>query len=93
MHIPLVSLRATMALARGDTVPAKQAVAFTREALARGVRPPVDPWLPLRLEAELRLTRAASPGRPWSSSGPGRPQDSALPALFPPVTPYLYLRF
>ena len=57
MHVPLVSLRATIALARGDTVPAEQALAFTREALAPGVRPPVDPWLPTRLEAELRLTQ------------------------------------
>jgi hypothetical protein len=56
MHVPLVSLRATIALARGDTVPAEQALAFTREALSPGVRPPVDPWLPTRLEAELRLT-------------------------------------
>ena len=57
LQVPLVSLRATIALARGDTVPAEQALAFTREALAPGVRPPVDPWLPLRLEAELRLTQ------------------------------------
>jgi len=57
MHIPLVSLRATMALARGDTVPAEQAVAFPRGELAPGVRPPVYSWLPLRLEAELRLTQ------------------------------------
>ena len=57
LQVPLVSLRATIALARGDTVPAEQAVAFTREALAPGVRPPVDPWLPLRLEAELRLAQ------------------------------------
>jgi ATP/maltotriose-dependent transcriptional regulator MalT len=57
LQVPLVSLRATIALARGDTVPAEQALAFTRDALAPGVRPPVDPWLPLRLEAELRLTQ------------------------------------
>ena len=57
LQVPLVCLRATIALARGDAVPAEKALAFTREALAPGVRPPVDPWLPLRLEAELRLAQ------------------------------------
>ena len=57
LQIPLVCLRAAIALARGDTVPAEKALAFTREALAPGVRPAVDPWLPLRLEAELRLAQ------------------------------------
>jgi ATP/maltotriose-dependent transcriptional regulator MalT len=57
LHIPLAGLRATIALARGDTVPAEKALAFTREVLAPGVRPAVDPWLPLRLEAELRLAQ------------------------------------
>jgi len=53
----LVCLRATIALARGDAVPAEKALAFTREALAPGVTPPLDAWLPLRLEAELRLAQ------------------------------------
>ena len=57
LQVPLVCLRATIALARGDPVPAEQALAFTGEAVAPGVTPPVDPWLPLRLEAELRLAR------------------------------------
>ena len=57
LQIPLVCLRAAIALARGDTAPAEKALAFTREALAPGVRPAVDPWLPLRLEAELRLAQ------------------------------------
>jgi ATP/maltotriose-dependent transcriptional regulator MalT len=57
LQIPLVCLRAAIALARGDTVPAEKALAFTREVLASGVRPAVDPWLPLRLEAELRLAQ------------------------------------
>ena len=57
LQVPLVCLRATIALARGDAVPAEKALAFTREALAPGVRPAVDPWLPLRLEAELRLAQ------------------------------------
>src|SRR5262245_20427990 len=57
LQVPLVCLRATIALARGDAVPAKKALAFTREALAPGVTPPLDPWLPLRLEAELRLAQ------------------------------------
>ena len=57
LQVPLVCLRATIALARGDTAPAEKALAFTREVLAPGVRPPVDPWLPLQLEAELRLAQ------------------------------------
>jgi DNA-binding CsgD family transcriptional regulator len=57
LQVPLDCLRATIALARGDAVPAEKALAFTREALAAGVRLPVDPWLPLRLEAELRLAQ------------------------------------
>ena len=50
-------LRATIALARGDTAPAETALAFTRETLVAGAGPAVDPWLPLRLEAELRLAQ------------------------------------
>ena len=57
LQVPLVCLRATIALARGDTEPAEKALAFTREAVAPGVTPPLDPWLPLRLEAELRLAQ------------------------------------
>jgi len=57
LQIPLVCLRATIALARGDAVPAEQALAFTHETVAPGVKPPVDPWLLLRLEAELQLAR------------------------------------
>ena len=57
LQVPLVCLRATVALARGDPVPAEKALAFTREALAAGGGPAVDPWLPLRLEAELRLAQ------------------------------------
>jgi len=57
LQVPLVCLRATIALARGDVVPAEQAMAFTREALAPGVTPQVDRSLPLRLEAELRLAQ------------------------------------
>jgi DNA-binding CsgD family transcriptional regulator len=57
LQVPLVCLRATIALARGEVAPAEQALAFTREMLAADVRPAVDPWLPLRLEAELRLTQ------------------------------------
>jgi DNA-binding CsgD family transcriptional regulator/anti-anti-sigma regulatory factor len=57
LQVPLVCLRATIALARGDAVPAEKALAFTYEALAPGVTAPVDPWLPLRLEAELRLAQ------------------------------------
>jgi ATP/maltotriose-dependent transcriptional regulator MalT len=57
LQVPLVCQRATIALARGDAVPTEKALAFTREALAPGVRPAVDPWLPLRLEAELRLAQ------------------------------------
>jgi DNA-binding CsgD family transcriptional regulator len=61
LQVPLVCLRATIALARSDTVPADKALAFTREVLAAGVRPAVDPWLPLRLEAELRLAQDRVP--------------------------------
>jgi DNA-binding CsgD family transcriptional regulator len=57
LQIPLICLRATITLARGDTVPAEQALAFTRETVAPGVTPPVEPWLLLRLEAELRLAQ------------------------------------
>jgi ATP/maltotriose-dependent transcriptional regulator MalT len=57
LQIPLVCLRATIALARGDTVPAEKALAFTHEVVAPGVAPPVDPWLLLQLEAELRLAQ------------------------------------
>jgi DNA-binding CsgD family transcriptional regulator len=57
LQIPLVCLRATIALARGDAVPAEKALAFTHEVVAPGVTPPVDPWLLLRLEAELRLAQ------------------------------------
>jgi len=57
LQVPLVCLRATVALARGDAVPAEKALAFTHGALAPGVPPPLDPWLPLRLEAELRLAQ------------------------------------
>jgi DNA-binding CsgD family transcriptional regulator len=56
-QVPLVCLRATIALARGDTAPAEKALAFAGEVLAPAVRPPVDPWLPVRLEAELRLAQ------------------------------------
>jgi tetratricopeptide (TPR) repeat protein len=57
LQVPLVCLRGTIALARGDTLPVEKALAFTREVIAPGVRLPVDPWLPLRLEAELRLAQ------------------------------------
>ena len=57
LQVPLVCLRATIALARGDTAPGEKALAFTREVLAPVVRLPVDPWLPLQLEAELRLAQ------------------------------------
>ena len=57
LQIPLVCLRATIALACGDAVPAEKALAFTRETVAPGVTPPVDPWLLLRLETELRLAQ------------------------------------
>src|SRR5215472_3120204 len=57
LQVPLACLSATVALARGDVVPAEKALAFTREALAPGVTPPVDPWLPRRLEVELRLAQ------------------------------------
>jgi len=57
LQVPLVCLRATIALARGDAGPAEKALAFTREALVPGVSSPVDPWRPLRLEAELRLAQ------------------------------------
>ena len=57
LQVPLVCLRAAIALARGDTAPAEKALAFTRDALAPVVRIPVDPWLPLQLEAELRLAQ------------------------------------
>jgi len=57
LQVPLVCLRATVALARGDPAPAEKALTFTREALAAGAGPAVDPWLPLRLEAELRLAQ------------------------------------
>ena len=57
LQVPLVCLRATVALARGDAVPAEKALAFTREAVAPGWRPPLDAWLPPRLEAELRLAQ------------------------------------
>ena len=57
LQVPLVCLRATIALARGDAAPAEKALAFTRDVLAPGVRLPVDPWLPLQLEAELRLAQ------------------------------------
>lgn len=62
-HVPLVCLRATIALARGDAVPAEQALAFTHQAVALGVTPPqyswpsLYSWPPLRLEAELRLAQ------------------------------------
>jgi len=57
LQVPLVCLRAAIALARGDTAPAEKALAFTRDVLAPAVRIPVDPWLPLQLEAELRLAQ------------------------------------
>jgi DNA-binding CsgD family transcriptional regulator len=57
LQVPLVCLLATIALAQGDTVPAEKALAFTHEALGPGVTPPVDPCLPLRLEAELQLAQ------------------------------------
>ena len=57
LQVPLLCLRATIALARGDTAPGEKALAFTREVLAPVVRLPVDPWLPLQLEAELRLAQ------------------------------------
>jgi DNA-binding CsgD family transcriptional regulator len=57
LQVPLFCLRAMIALARDDVVPAEKALAFTHEALARGVTPPLDAWLPLRLEAELWLAR------------------------------------
>ena len=57
LQVPLLCLRASIALARGDTEPAEKALAFAREELAAGVGPAVDPWLPLRLEAELRLAQ------------------------------------
>jgi ATP/maltotriose-dependent transcriptional regulator MalT len=56
-QVPLVCLRATIALARGDPVSVERALAFTGEARAPGVTPPLDLWLPLRLEAELRLAQ------------------------------------
>jgi ATP/maltotriose-dependent transcriptional regulator MalT len=57
LQVPLACLRATIALARGNTAPAETALAFTRETLEAGAGPAVDPWLPLRLEAELRLAQ------------------------------------
>ena len=57
LQVPLICLRAAIALARGDPAPAEQALAFTSEVLAPVVRIPVDPWLPLQLEAELRLAQ------------------------------------
>ena len=57
LQVPLVCLRATIALARGDPAPAEKALAFTREALAPAVRLSVDPWLALQLEAELQLAQ------------------------------------
>ena len=66
LQVPLVCLRATIALARGDTAPAEKAVAFTREVLAPAVRPPVDPWLP----PPARGRAAARPG-PHGQSGRG----------------------
>ena len=57
LQVPLACLRGTIALARGDAIPVEKALAFTRETLAPGVRLPVDPWLPLRLEAELQLAQ------------------------------------
>jgi ATP/maltotriose-dependent transcriptional regulator MalT len=57
LQVPLVCLRAAIALARGDPAPAEKALAFSRDVLAPAVRTPVDPWLPLQLEAELRLAQ------------------------------------
>jgi len=57
LQVPLVCLRAAIALARGDMAPAEKALAFARDVLAPAVRTPVDPWLPLQLEAELRLAQ------------------------------------
>jgi DNA-binding CsgD family transcriptional regulator len=61
LQVPLVCLRAAVALARGDPAPAEKALAFSRETLAPAVRTPVDPWLPLQLEAELRLAQDRVP--------------------------------
>jgi len=59
LQVPLVCLRAAIALARGDMAPAEKALAFTSDVLAPAVRiPVVDPWLPLQLEAELRLAQS-----------------------------------
>src|SRR5262249_25185117 len=57
LQVPLFCLRAMIALARDDVVPAEKALAFTHEALAPGVTPPLDAWWPLRWGAELRLAR------------------------------------
>ncbi len=43
--------------APGDPAPAEKALTFTREGLGGGAGLAVDPWLPLRLEAELRLAQ------------------------------------
>jgi DNA-binding CsgD family transcriptional regulator len=57
LQVPLLCLRAKIALARGDVAPAEKALAFARDVFAAGGGPAVDPWLPLRLEAELRLAQ------------------------------------
>jgi ATP/maltotriose-dependent transcriptional regulator MalT len=58
LQVPLACLHATIALARGEEAPAEQALAFARGVFAAGGGPAMDPWLPLRLEAELRLAQS-----------------------------------
>jgi hypothetical protein len=65
LQVPLVCLRATIALARGDAVPAEQALAFTHAAVAPGSRHRWIHGCRSGWRPSCGSPRAASPRWPW----------------------------